>query len=294
MALGTTRQPGYSRRLRYSLFAAYVAAVAAAVAGLLLFVVSIIDPSGFGAIRGAASDATAPVSAGGRAVIRWFGSVGDAVGGYINAGAQNRRLSEEVAASRPKLIEAKALAHENERLRKLLKLVDRDPAAIATARIVSSSATSTHRYAILTAGRSNGVRAGLPVRSSEGLVGRIVETGLFSSRAMLILDPASVVPVRRLADGMPAIAAGRGDGTLDIRPLAAARNPFSPKDIFVTSGVGGIYRPGIPVAIALRVDSEGAIGRPFADPDRIDLAVIQDVYVPLEVTPPPAVAVDGD
>lgn len=294
MALGTTRQPGYSRRLRYSLFAAYVIAVATAAAGLLLFVVSILDPSGFGAIRGAAGDATAPVSAGGRSVIRWFGSVGDGIGAYINAGSQNRRLNEELAASRPKLIEAEAMARENARLKRLVKLIEREPGAIATARIVSSSATSTHRYAVLTAGRSSGVRAGLPVRSSEGLVGRIVETGFFSSRAMMILDPASVVPVRRLTDGMPAIATGRGDGTLDIRPLAAARNPFSPKDVFVTSGVGGIYRPGIPVAIALRVDSEGAIGRPFADPDRIDLAVIQEVYVPLEVTPPPAVPVSGD
>lgn len=291
MALSSQRQPGYSRRARYSLFAAYVAAVAGIVVGLLLLVVSIIDPTGFGVIRSAATDATAPVSAGSRGVVRWFGSVGDAVGAYVYAGSKNRELTTELDAARPRLVEADKLTHENRRLKRLLNLIEKNPETVATARIVSSSATSTRRYAILTAGSSHGVRSGQPVRSSEGLIGRIVETGIFTSRVMMIVDPASVVPVRRLTDGMPAIATGRGDGSVDIRPLAAGRNPFALKDIFVTSGIGGIYEPGIPVAIASRVDTEGAIGRPFADPDRLDFASIQSIFVAQELpqpTPAPA------
>ena len=294
MALSSTRQPGYSRRARYSLFAAYVIAVAAAVGGLLLFVVSIIDPTGFGAIRGAANDITAPASAGGRSTIRWFGSVGDEIGAYFRAGSKNRELAAELQAARPKLIEAETLARENARLKRMLKMVERHPDTIASARIVSSSASSTHRYAILTAGRNDGVRSGQPVRSSEGLIGRIIETGFVSSRVMLIVDPASVVPVRRLTDGMPAIATGRGDGSLDIRPLAASRNPFALKDIFVTSGIGGIYEPGVPVAVAARVDTEGAIGRPFADPDRTDFAIVQSMFVAPEPAQPAPVPAASD
>jgi len=286
MALSSQRQPGYSRRARYSLFAAYVAAVACAVLGLLLLVVSVIDPTGFGAVRGVATDATAPVSAGGRGIVRWVGSAADEIGAYFWAGSKNKALSAEVAASRPKLIEAEALARDNLRLKRMLKLIEKHPDVVATARVVSSSASSTRRYAILTAGRSEGLRSGQPVRSSEGLIGRIVETGILTSRVMMIVDPASVVPVRRLTDGMPAIATGRGDGGVDIRPLSAGRNPFALKDIFVTSGVGGIYEPGIPVAMAVRVDTEGAIGRPFADPDRLDFALIQTIFVAPDVAPP--------
>jgi rod shape-determining protein MreC len=96
---------------------------------------------------------------------------------------------------------------------------------------------------------------------------------------LLIVDSGNVVPVKRLSDGAPGLANGLGDGRLELRPLTAGNNPFKQGDVFVTSGTGGIYRPGIPVAIALRRTSDGAIGRPLADPARFDFALIEQEYV---------------
>ncbi|MGC8170129.1 rod shape-determining protein MreC, partial [Salmonella enterica] len=67
-----------------------------------------------------------------------------------------------------------------------------------------------------------GVATGQPVRGPEGLIGRVLETGPNSARVLLLIDPESVVPVRRTRDGMPALAAGRGDGLIDVKSVALA------------------------------------------------------------------------
>ena len=59
---------------------------------------------------------------------------------------------------------------------------------------------------------------------------------------------------------------GRGDGTIDVRPLEVGRNPFKPGDIIITSGTGGLYPPLVPIARVVRLDDDGAIALPLADP----------------------------
>ena len=93
-----------------------------------------------------------------------------------------------------------------------------------------------------------GVAPGQPVRAPDGLIGRVLETGRWASRVLLITDGASNVPVRLVRDGTPALAVGRGDGTIELRTLEVGQNPFRRGDIFVTSGTGGIFPPDIPVA----------------------------------------------
>ena len=109
------------------------------------------------------------------------------------------------------------------------------------------------------------------MRSPDGLIGRVLETGRWASRVMQITDAASNVPVRLVRDGTPALAVGRGDGTIELRTLEVGQNPFRRGDLLVTSGVGGLYPPNIPVAVVTGHDGERAIGRPLADPARIDL-----------------------
>ena len=67
----------------------------------------------------------------------------------------------------------------------------------------------------------------MPVRSPDGLVGRIIDVGAIASRVLLVSDRTSIVPARLLRSGIPVIAQGRGDGTIDVRPLEVGRNPFS-------------------------------------------------------------------
>ena len=71
MAPPKTRRPGFSRRAQYGLFIGYVVAVAGVLFAVLLLIVAMIDPRGFNALRGAALDATLPVTSAGRSVVRF-------------------------------------------------------------------------------------------------------------------------------------------------------------------------------------------------------------------------------
>ena len=281
------RRPGFSRRAQYGLFLSYVVAVTGILVGLGLVIVAHVDPLGFAAIRGAALDVTAPVSSLGRGVVNGAVSVVDGIGAYIQAGSKNAAMARELDADRRALVHARILSLENARLRRMLHLVHDSPAPIAVARIIGSTGTSSRRLATLAAGTEDGVRPGLPVRSPEGLVGRVILSGLTASRVLLITDNASVVPVRLARGGMPALAAGRGDGSVEIRPLGAGNNPFHRGDIVLTSGTGGLYPPDVPVAVVLKREGDVAIGWPLADPTRLDYAIVEKAYSGLP-TPAPA------
>jgi rod shape-determining protein MreC len=291
MAPPSNRRPGYSRKAQYGLFFGYVAAVTGCLMAVLLLVVAVIDPRGFGALRGTVSDLTAPISSGGRGLTRGVRAIGDEIAAYIDAGSKNRALTAEVEASRAKLVEARAIAFENARLKRLLKLVEARPDAIVTARLVSSTPTISRRFAILNAGFSDGVRVGQPVRAPDGLVGRVESVGRFSARVALLTDGGNIVPGRRARDGLPVISTGSGDGMLDIRALSTGPNPLKVGDVVMTSGIGGIYAPNIPVAIVVRVTPDAAIGRPLAHPSRLDFAVVEPTFQPeaqAAPAPPPA------
>ena len=106
----------------------------------------------------------------------------------------------------------------------------------------------------------------MPVRSPDGLVGRIIDAGSLASRVLLVSDRANIVPARLLRNGIPVIAQGRGDGTIDVRPLEVGRNPFKRGDIIITSGTGGLYPPLVPIGRVVKLDDDGAVALPLADP----------------------------
>ena len=99
----------------------------------------------------------------------------------------------------------------------------------------------------------------MPVRSPDGLVGRIIDAGALASRVLLVSDRANIVPARLLRNGIPVISQGRGDGTIDVRPLEVGRNPFKRGDIIITSGTGGLYPPLVPIARVVKLDDDGAV-----------------------------------
>jgi rod shape-determining protein MreC len=176
---------------------------------------------------------------------------------------------------------ARTLSYDNRRLKKLLDLRDRTTDPVVTARLVSSTASSTRRFAVLNAGFRQGVATGQPVRGPEGLVGRILEAGPNTARVLLLSDPESIVPVRRTRDGLPAIAMGRGDGWIEVRSVALLNATFLPGDVLITSGTGGIYPPNIPVARIVRKASDSALARAFSQPDTLDFALVQRAFMPM-------------
>jgi rod shape-determining protein MreC len=283
MAPPRKRRPGYDRKAQYGLFASYVVAITGAIAALLLVVVSAADPAGFAILRAGLAEVTRPISATTRSLVLTIGSLDEIAAAYINAGTQNVSLRREVETTRTRLIEADAISQENIRLKRLLHLANEEGDVIASGRLVSSSSSSSRRIARLDIGSRNGVQAGMPVRAAEGLVGRVLWAGPNTADILLIVDGENVVPVRRAKDNIPGLSRGLDDGTLEIRALNAERNPFKPGDIFVTSGIGGIYRPNIPVAIVARIEGDRAVAIPLANPGRVELVVVQRTFQSAEV-----------
>jgi rod shape-determining protein MreC len=293
MAPPKHRRPGFSRRAQYGLFAGYVLATIGVVVALAVVAAWRLDPTGFAAIRGAALDATAPFTRAGRGAVDLVANGADEVAAYWNAGARNRRMAAELADAHRALVQARATAFENARLRRLTRVVDRNPQAIVATRIIGSTASGTRRLATIAAGSGDGVRPGQPVRSADGLAGRIFETGRTAARMLMLTDSDSTVPVRLVRNGLPALVTGNGDGRLRVRPLVAGENPFRRGDLLVTSGTGGLYPPGIPVAVVIGADALSPLARPLADPDRTDFVVVQAVFAPEAAAPPPGLPTAG-
>jgi rod shape-determining protein MreC len=276
----------YARRAQYGAFAGYVAALTGIIVGLLMALVWAVDPVGFGNLRLVVAEAVAPA---GRA-INWagsgIGSIPEGVGNWWRAGSQNEALKAQVAAQRREIVRARALEAENGELRRLLRIARGDVRPVATAAILSSSAVSTRRYAIIDAGHSDGVRTGQPVRAADGLIGRTLEVGPSVARVLLITDRRSVVPARRASDGLALIVNGRGDDLLDVRTLQNATVTLKVGDTIVASGSGGLYQPRTPIGRIVRVTRDGALATAFASPGSASAVIVEPPSVGEIVEPP--------
>lgn len=273
-----TARPGWSRRAQYGLFFSFLAAIAGLLIGLFLLGLSLVAPKSYASVRGVALDTTAPITSGLRQVTATVGGVFTGAGNYWDAAHQNAQLKRERELMLQRIVEAKAISLENRELKATLQLREHSRVLVATGRVVGSSFTSPRRYAIFSAGRSDGVQVGMPVRSAKGLIGRVIDAGSFASRVLLVSDRASIIPAKILRDGQPVISQGRGDGTIDLRPLEVGRNPFKPGDIVITSGTGGLYPPLVPIARVVRLDDDGAIALPLADPGSTSFAMVEQPY----------------
>ncbi|MEO8375581.1 MAG: rod shape-determining protein MreC [Sphingomonas bacterium] len=287
MAPPRNRRPGFSRRAQYSLFLGYVIAVAGSLVGAVLLALATLDPPAFAALRASMATVTTPVSSGVGWVGRGIGAIPSSFGSYVAVRDKNVELQKQLDDVHALLMRARSLSYENRRLKTLLQVREHVAGPVVAARLVSSSASSTRRYAILNAGSWQGVKTGQPVRGPEGLIGRILEVGPNSARVLLLSDPDSVVPVRRTRDGLAALAAGRGDGLLDIRAATSTNIGFEAGDVFVTSGAGGIYSPNVPVARVIKRSRDIALARTLAQPDTLDFALVVQAYMP-EAPPVPA------
>ncbi|HEX6219442.1 MAG TPA: rod shape-determining protein MreC [Sphingomicrobium sp.] len=286
-------RPGWSRRAQYGLFFSFLAVMAGLVVGLVLLTLSLLAPSKYEIVRGAAIDATAPITGGLRAVVNTAKGIAGGAGDYWDAAHQNAQLKRDRKAMIQQIIRARAVLQENRQLKATLQLREHSRATVAAGRIVGSSFSSPRRFAILSAGTQEGVRIGMPVRSADGLIGRVIDSGMTASRVLLVSDRSNIVPARLLRNGQPVLSQGRGDGTVDLRPLEVGRNPFRPGDIVVTSGTGGLYPPLVPVARVLRLDDDGAIAVPIADPASASFAIVEQPYEP-EAVAAEATATAGD
>lgn len=280
MAPSKDRRPGFSRRAQYGIFTGYVTAVLGVVAGVGLLIASLLNPGLFSFARSAADETAKPLGTAGAAARTTSHGLFDGVADYFAAASKNAELRREVDLSRAKAVKLQALEDENRRLKALLGVIDPQNKPVATGRLIGSTASSTRRIAILSVGSSSGVRPGMGVRSETGLVGRVLEVSPGTARILLVTDSETVVPVRRAKDGVPAFVSGSADGRLIIKLINMGINPVKPGDVFVTSGSGGLYTPGIPVAVAAQITNDGAIAHIVSDPAAAEFVIVEPVFDP--------------
>ena len=213
-------------------------------------------------------------------------------GGAWRRGAPQpgQRIQKEAELARVQLAEANDVRAENTRLKALLAMPNDEAKPVALARLIASTSGSTRRFATLSRGRDAGITVGMPVRSPMGLVGRVLEVANRSARVLLITDSESMVPVRRARDGIDAFAQGTGDGRLQLRLINLGPNPLKRGDVMVTSGSGGLYRPGIAVAVVSELTRDGAFATVLSDPSSSEFVAVELPFAASLNMPAPSAA----
>lgn len=162
---------------------------------------------------------------------------------------ENSRLKAERLLTHARLQRYSALEAENTRLRAMLEARTRVRDEVRVAGIMSVSANPFRHDLVIDKGLNDGVYDGQAMIDADGVVGQVIETGLFSAQAVLISDPDHALPVEINRNGLRTIAVGTGEfDRLDL-PFLPNNADVRQGDLLVTSGLGGAFPAGYPVAI---------------------------------------------
>lgn len=273
-------QPSHTRRERNRALYATVIGVAVVIAGLAMLVVSRVDPTRGGALRAAVLDTTAPVWGVLRRPATWLSNASAGIDDYFGAVSRNRRLEEALRRAEIVRQQRDSLRHENIQLKRLLRVVEPSRTWSRVLPIAGASAGSYIRSAVIGGGSGDGIAVGQPVRALDGLIGQVVEVGRHAARVLLLTDTSSRVPVRVARTGRAAMVAGVNGSLLEIRYGAPSDDPLRVGDRLETSGDGGIFPPGIPVAVVVDARSDPPRARPVVRPDGLDYVIVERPYLP--------------
>jgi rod shape-determining protein MreC len=177
--------------------------------------------------------------------------------------AQNKenalRRQLELLAQRANQLDSMVL--ENTRLRKLLLLRDRLSTSAQAAQVLYDAADPYTRKVIIDQGAIAGILAGSPVVDETGVLGQVTRVYPAISEVTLITDREQAIPVLNTRTGARGVAFGDPalrSNALELRFMSTNADVL-PGDILSTSGVDGVYPPGLPVAkvekVERRVDS---------------------------------------
>lgn len=197
------------------------------------------------------------------------------VSSHQNLLESNQKLKQEVLTLKSDLILLDQYREENKRLRKLLgSSFVRDEKKVVTE--VMAVDTSHYRHqVVIDKGSLDGVYEGQPVINEKGIVGQVTFVAAHNSRVLLLIDPNNAIPVQNIRNDIRVIASGNGQSDeiqLEHIPTSA---DLQVGDMLVTSGLGGVYPEGYPVAYITNVDKDtrrefaSIKAKPVVDFDRL-------------------------
>jgi rod shape-determining protein MreC len=167
--------------------------------------------------------------------------------------AENAQLRQRQRDLELLSIRYEALARENGELRGLREALPPVADRWLAAEIVSIQQTSLRQKLLINRGAVNGVFAAQAVLDDKGLIGQTTHVGPWSADVILITDPEHAVPVRVERTGLRTIAVGAGDASSLALPYLPGNADIKAGDLLVTSGLGGVFPEGYPVATVTEV-----------------------------------------
>ncbi len=174
--------------------------------------------------------------------------------------SENADLKRIEIANAKKLQQAEHLAIENARLRELLGARERTATPSVVAEVLYDTRDPYSRRMVLDKGLQHGVLPGQPVIDAHGVVGQVTRVLPLSSEITLLTDRNASIPIEVQRTGQRSIAfGGAAPGLLELRFLSASTD-LRTDDVLTTSGLDGVYPPGLPVGRIVRIDAGGSSG----------------------------------
>jgi rod shape-determining protein MreC len=183
-------------------------------------------------------------------------TVGDYFTSVTTLQRENRKLKERQLGNAQTLQQAQQLLAENEQLRRLLAANERVPVKSVMSEILYDARDAYTRKIVVDRGSQHGVAPGQPVIDDVGVVGQVTRVFPFTSEVTLLTDKDQAIPVQVVRSGLRSIAYGQGhSGSLDLRFMPTNAD-VKDGDVLVTSGIDGVYPPGLAVAKVTRVENK--------------------------------------
>lgn len=174
---------------------------------------------------------------------------------------ENKQLKAQALLLKAKVQKLASLEAENVRLRELLNSSALLDETVLVAELIGVSTDPLHHEIIINKGTKDQLYVGQPVLDAQGLMGQVVEVGPVFSRVLLITDATHAIPVQVNRNGVRSIAEGVGVlHELTLRHVSATTD-IKEGDLLVSSGLGGHFPVGYPVAVVTEVTIDP--GQPF-------------------------------
>ena len=196
---------------------------------------------------------------------------------YLSELTQAQAESE---AARKKLVlqslragQVETLMQENNRLRKLLDLREQLAIPVMAAEVLYEAPDPYTRKVIIDKGQTQKITLGSPVLDESGVLGQVTRVLPLVSEVTLVIDPDLAIPVLNVRTGARSVAYGDplagGDG-MELRFMGSNAD-VQEGDLLTTSGIDGIYPPGLPVARVSRIEhrAESAFSKIYCVPQAL-------------------------
>jgi rod shape-determining protein MreC len=142
----------------------------------------------------------------------------------------------------------RALQEENQALRELLDASERLQEKITLAELVNVKIDRDNHTILVGKGLRHGIYGGQAVIDDRGVIGQVIDVMPFNSSVMLITDPGHAMPVQVQRTGLRTLVYGTGSVSLLRVPFLNQNSDIREGDVLVSSGLGGRFPNGYPVA----------------------------------------------